>query len=75
MEKLDLIHTHISGEILHCCDFSGWQYGNIHQNEKCISSTQELALGSYPKESISMQQVYIQCIYVQYTLNNLNIQQ
>lgn len=60
MEKLDLTHIHISGEILYCCDLPGWQSGNIHQMENVFPSTQESVSDSYPKESISIQQ----CMYV-----------
>lgn len=48
MEKLDLTHTHISGEILHCCDLSGWHYGTIHQNEKSISFNPGISLRQLP---------------------------
>lgn len=75
MEKLDLTHTHISGEILPAVTFLDGSMVLYSKMKNVFPSTQELALGSYPQESISMQQLYIQCIYVQHTLNNLNIQQ
>lgn len=51
---LDLTNTNISDESLHCCDLSGWQSGNIHQNEKHISFNPVIRfLESYSEELLA----------------------